>query len=111
MFAEKLVQIFSLALGLEETALDDFFKLPFADITINHYPPQAGDNTYNQVLYPHADYGGEYLLPPPMSRNFRRADCVLAAFTLLAQSMSSCFAKESFYANVSSQRKSAGWKC
>ena len=72
MFAVKLVQIFSLALGLEETALDDFFKLPFTDITINHYPPQAGDETYKQVLYPHADYGGEYLLPLPVSWGIRR---------------------------------------
>lgn len=66
VFAEKLVQIFSLALGLEETALDEFFKLPFTDITINHYPPQAGDDMYKQVLYPHADYGGEYPLTLPV---------------------------------------------
>ncbi|KAL6249916.1 hypothetical protein RBB50_002217 [Rhinocladiella similis] len=61
-FAAKLVQIFSLALGLEETALDEFFKFPFTDITINHYPPQACDDTYRQVLFPHADYGAFTLL-------------------------------------------------
>jgi isopenicillin N synthase-like dioxygenase len=62
VFAKKLVQIFSLALGLEETALDQFFEAPFTDITINHYPPQPDETEYKPVLYPHADYGGEFRL-------------------------------------------------
>ncbi|RMZ85554.1 hypothetical protein DV737_g577, partial [Chaetothyriales sp. CBS 132003] len=62
LFAKKLVQIFALALGLEETALDQFFETPFTDITINHYPPQPDEAEYKQVLYPHADYGAFTLL-------------------------------------------------
>jgi isopenicillin N synthase-like dioxygenase len=62
VFAKKLVQIFSLALGLEETALDQFFEAPFTDITINHYPPQPDETEYKPVLYPHADYGAFTLL-------------------------------------------------
>ncbi|KIW35453.1 uncharacterized protein PV07_02149 [Cladophialophora immunda] len=62
LFAKKLVQIFALALGLEETALDQFFEVPFTDITINHYPPQPDETEYKQVLYPHADYGAFTLL-------------------------------------------------
>ncbi|KIW68115.1 hypothetical protein PV04_04082 [Phialophora macrospora] len=62
LFAQQLVRIFSLALGLEETALDQVFETPFADITINHYPPQPDADEYKQVLFPHADYGAFTLL-------------------------------------------------
>jgi hypothetical protein len=73
LFAKQLVRIFSLALGLEETALDQFFETPFTDITINHYPPQPDADEYKQVLYPHADYGGEY--PRALQMSFSPPQC------------------------------------
>ncbi len=79
-----MVQIFSLALGLEETALDRFFEVPFTDITINHYPPQPAETVYKQVLYPHADYGGEFSLLSVVAKS--DLTLFLTAFTLLAQS-------------------------
>jgi isopenicillin N synthase-like dioxygenase len=64
VLAQKMVQIFSLALGLEEIALDKFFETPLTDITINHYLPNPEATEYEQVLFPHADYGGKWLLSP-----------------------------------------------
>lgn len=90
IFAKALVRIFSLALGLEETALDEFFETPFTDITINHYLPQPGETEYKQVLYPHADYGGKSLQKALeldlLLLRFSKLTCGLViAFTLLAQ--------------------------
>ena len=60
IFAKKLVQIFALSLGLEETALDNIFNAPLTDITMQHYPVQPGKTDPEELLYAHADYGGEY---------------------------------------------------
>jgi len=64
-FAQKMLQIFALALELEETALDDTFRQPLTDITMQYYPVQAPSKE-RQVpeasLHAHADYGGFTLL-------------------------------------------------
>ncbi|EXJ80551.1 hypothetical protein A1O1_08697 [Capronia coronata CBS 617.96] len=62
IFSKALVRIFSLALDLEETALDEFFETPFTDITVQHYLPQPEETESKQVLLPHADYGAFTLL-------------------------------------------------
>ncbi|KAL3459106.1 Clavaminate synthase-like protein [Aspergillus heterothallicus] len=59
-FARKMLQIFSLALGLEETDLDDLFRCPLNDITLQYYPIQ--DPNEQSSISPHADYGGFTLL-------------------------------------------------
>ena len=56
-FARKMLQIFSLALGLEETDLDDTFRYPLNDITMQYYPIQ--DPNDQSSISPHADYGGK----------------------------------------------------
>lgn len=59
-FARKLLQIFALALGLEETALDEIFRQPLTDITMQYYPIQSPSE--QSSISPHADYGGFTLL-------------------------------------------------
>lgn len=56
-FARKLLQIFALALGLDEEDLDETFRYPLNDITMQYYPIQS-PNTQSSIT-PHADYGGE----------------------------------------------------
>lgn len=55
-FAKQLVQIFALALGLEETALDKMFVAPLTDITIQHYPHIPDVKGEINILHAHADY-------------------------------------------------------
>lgn len=55
-FSKNLLQIFALALGLEETALDETFQFPMTDITMQYYPVQ--DPNDQSSISPHADYGG-----------------------------------------------------
>ncbi|KAH8658227.1 hypothetical protein BX600DRAFT_514734 [Xylariales sp. PMI_506] len=59
-FARKMLQIFSLALGLDEADLDDLFRYPLNDITMQYYPVQ--DPNEQSSISPHADYGGFTLL-------------------------------------------------
>ncbi|KAI1370067.1 hypothetical protein F4677DRAFT_451767 [Hypoxylon crocopeplum] len=59
-FARKMLQIFALALGLEETDLDETFRYPLNDITMQYYPIQ--DPNEQSSISPHADYGGFTLL-------------------------------------------------
>ncbi|KAK5272153.1 hypothetical protein LTR96_001783 [Exophiala xenobiotica] len=64
-FAKRLIQIFALALGLPETALDQYFGTPLADITSQYYPVQeraASDPEPMELLFPHADFGVVTLL-------------------------------------------------
>ena len=58
-FAQKMLQIFALALGLEETALDDTFRQPLTDITMQYYSVQAPSKERKASLHAHADYGGK----------------------------------------------------
>ncbi|CAK7235928.1 hypothetical protein SEUCBS140593_009447 [Sporothrix eucalyptigena] len=60
VFARKMLQIFALALGLDETDLDDTFRFPLNDITMQYYPVQ--DPNEQSSIVPHADYGGFTLL-------------------------------------------------
>ena len=55
-----MLQIFALALGLEETDLDETFRYPLNDITMQYYPVQ--DPNEQSSISPHADYGGTYFL-------------------------------------------------
>lgn len=55
-FAKKMLQIFALALGLEETALDETFQHPMTDITMQYYPIQHPRE--QSSIMPHVDYGG-----------------------------------------------------
>ncbi|KIW00360.1 uncharacterized protein PV09_08073 [Verruconis gallopava] len=59
-FARKLLQIFALALGLDERDLDETFRYPLNDITMQYYPIQS-PNAQSSIT-PHADYGGFTLL-------------------------------------------------
>lgn len=52
-----MLHIFSLALGLEETELDDIFRYPLNDITMQYYPVQDAND--QSSIRPHADYGGK----------------------------------------------------
>ncbi|KAK5220812.1 hypothetical protein LTR47_011122 [Exophiala xenobiotica] len=64
-FAKRLIQIFALALGLPETALDQYFGTPLADITSQYYPVHeraASDPEPMELLFPHADFGVVTLL-------------------------------------------------
>lgn len=67
-FALKLIQIFALALDLPETALDQYFRCPLADITAQHYPAQTSASSSSspsepmELLFPHADFGSVTLL-------------------------------------------------
>ncbi|KAL6242317.1 hypothetical protein RBB50_010865 [Rhinocladiella similis] len=56
-FAKTLIQIFALALGLDQIALDQYFRKPLADITAQYYPAQAPDSNPVELLFPHADFG------------------------------------------------------
>ncbi|CAK7224803.1 hypothetical protein SBRCBS47491_005677 [Sporothrix bragantina] len=60
VFARQMLHIFSLALGLDETDLDDAFRFPLNDITMQYYPVQ--DPNEQSSIVPHADYGGFTLL-------------------------------------------------
>jgi isopenicillin N synthase-like dioxygenase len=77
-FALQLVQIFALALGLEETALDRFFTEPLSDITVQHCEAGTRDSLSRAdrytvdpaqtpcipgtVLAPHADHSAFTIL-------------------------------------------------
>ncbi|KUJ16331.1 Clavaminate synthase-like protein [Mollisia scopiformis] len=61
-FAKKLVQIFALALGLPEYALDQYCCLPLTDITMQYYPVQSHKTEPMELLFPHADFGTLTLL-------------------------------------------------
>jgi hypothetical protein len=56
-----MLQIFALALGLGETDLDETFRYPLNDITMQYYPVQ--DPNEQSSISPHADYGGKDYLP------------------------------------------------
>ncbi|RDW84679.1 hypothetical protein BP6252_02269 [Coleophoma cylindrospora] len=56
-FGKKMIQIFALALGLEENELDNLFRYPLTDVTVQHYPAQAEPTAAKEILYAHADYG------------------------------------------------------
>lgn len=56
-----MIQIIALALGLEETELDDLFEYPLTDVTVQHYPALAEPLVAKEILYAHADYGGEFI--------------------------------------------------
>ena len=60
VFARQMLHIFALALGLDETDLDDSFRFPLNDITMQYYPVQ--DPNDGSSIVPHADYGGFTLL-------------------------------------------------
>ena len=53
-----MLQIFSLALGLEETEMGDTFRYSLNDITMQCYPVQ--DAKEQSSISPHADYGGKF---------------------------------------------------
>ncbi len=61
---KKLIQIFALALGLPETALDQYFRTPLTDITIQHYPAHSHSTASEpmELLSAHADFGAVTLL-------------------------------------------------
>ncbi|KAL4900110.1 hypothetical protein BDW74DRAFT_183065 [Aspergillus multicolor] len=59
-FARKMLQIFALALELDETDLDNTFRHPLNDVTLQYYPIQ--DASDQSSISPHADYGGFTLL-------------------------------------------------
>jgi isopenicillin N synthase-like dioxygenase len=52
-----MLQIFALAMGLDEPDLDETFKYPLNDITMQYYPIQ--DSSEQSSLGAHADYGGK----------------------------------------------------
>lgn len=55
--AMKLVRIFALAFGLEETALDQYFKFPITGMRPLHYPPMPPDTAGDGIgLGAHADF-------------------------------------------------------
>lgn len=58
-FARKMLQIFALALSLDENDLDETFRYPLNDITMQYYPIQ--DLNEQSSISPHADYGGKSL--------------------------------------------------
>ncbi|KAH8900423.1 Clavaminate synthase-like protein [Thozetella sp. PMI_491] len=60
LFAQKMLQIFALALGLDETDLDETFRHPLTDITMQYYPIQELNE--QSSISPHVDYGGFTLL-------------------------------------------------
>jgi isopenicillin N synthase-like dioxygenase len=87
-FARKLLQIFALALGIEETDLDETFRYPLNDITMQYYPIQKS-NTQSSIT-PHADYGGMYsILFSHLLTSLNLRTCtnssVIKGFTLLYQ--------------------------
>lgn len=55
-----MLQIFSLALGLGEDALDETFCNPMTDITMQYYPVQPPTENNQSSISAHADYGGMY---------------------------------------------------
>lgn len=55
--AMKLVRIFALAFGLEETALDQYFKFPITGMRPLHYPPSPPEQRIESVgLGAHSDF-------------------------------------------------------
>lgn len=53
----KLVRIFSLAFGLEQTALDKYFSFPITGMRALYYPPTPSDDESPSVgLGAHADF-------------------------------------------------------
>jgi isopenicillin N synthase-like dioxygenase len=54
-FARTTLRLFSLAMGLEENALDDMHVDPLWALRCQHYPPQAPDEEANGFLA-HSDF-------------------------------------------------------
>lgn len=54
--AMKLVRIFALAFGLEETALDSIFKFPITGMRALHYPPMPVEEDGTIGLGAHTDF-------------------------------------------------------
>jgi isopenicillin N synthase-like dioxygenase len=62
--AMKLVRIFALAFGLEETALDDKFKFPITGMRPLHYPPVPPEESAESIgLGAHADFSCMFQFP------------------------------------------------
>jgi isopenicillin N synthase-like dioxygenase len=55
--AMKLVKVFALGFGLEETAFDEYFKFPITGMRPLHYPPTPVDTQSGSVgLGAHSDF-------------------------------------------------------
>ncbi|GAA6015480.1 hypothetical protein JCM10207_008609 [Rhodosporidiobolus poonsookiae] len=55
-FAQALLRVYALALGLDELALDKYFEFPTANANCLHYPPQDAGDKEIVGLAAHCDY-------------------------------------------------------
>jgi isopenicillin N synthase-like dioxygenase len=63
VLGDRLIHLFSLALGLPEDALDKYFKTPTSLLRLLHYPPQKPDDSPERIgTRAHTDTGGITIL-------------------------------------------------
>lgn len=56
ILARRMMKIFALGLGAEETYFDSTVTAPYTSILLNYYPPQALDGDDPESLVAHSDF-------------------------------------------------------